>query len=190
VNRLCTQQRLWSVHAKKRGPTPNPGPPVHDDLVERSFTAVRLDQLWLTDITEHPSAEGKLYLCAIKDARSRRIVGSSMSERMTAQLAVDALNNAVLSRRPEATAVHSDCSSQFRSNAFVQTLRHHRLTGSWQRPAADHLLRSDRGQSGPLKGQDRGCLNVAARHHPTRTAIRAVLTQPRAVATGGFDEPL
>ena len=101
MNRLCTQQRLGSVHAKKRGPTPKPGPPVHDDLVERSFTAVRLDQLWLTDITEHPSAEGKLYLCAIKDARSRRIVGYSMSERMTAQLAVDALNNAVLSRRPE-----------------------------------------------------------------------------------------
>jgi hypothetical protein len=85
LNRLCTQQRLGSVHVKKRGPTPKPGPPVHDDLVERSFTAVRLDQLWLTDITEHPSAEGKLYLCAIKDARSRRIVGSSMSERMTAK---------------------------------------------------------------------------------------------------------
>ena len=97
VNRLCSQQRLWSVHAKKRGLTRKPGPPVHDDLVERSFTADRLDRLWLTDITEHPTGEGKLYLCAVKDACSRRIVGYSMAERMTAQLAVDALNNAVYS---------------------------------------------------------------------------------------------
>ncbi len=59
VNRLCSQQRLWSVHAKKRGLARKPGPPVHDDLVERSFTADRLDQLWLTDITEHPTAEGQ-----------------------------------------------------------------------------------------------------------------------------------
>ena len=48
---------------------------VHDDLVERDFTAGRLDQKWLTDITEHPTAEGKLYLCAVKDVCSNRIVG-------------------------------------------------------------------------------------------------------------------
>ena len=79
VNRLCSQQRLWSVHAKKRGLARKPGPPVHDDLVERSFSADRLDQLWLTDITEHPTAEGKLYLCAIKDACSRRYAMLEMS---------------------------------------------------------------------------------------------------------------
>ncbi|SER27464.1 hypothetical protein SAMN05421756_11186 [Microlunatus flavus] len=65
VSRLCTQQRLWSAHAKKRGLTRKPGPPVHDDLVERAFGADEVDQLWLTDITEHPTGEGKLYLCAI-----------------------------------------------------------------------------------------------------------------------------
>jgi len=136
VSRLCTQQRLWSAHAKKRGLSRRPGPPVHDDLVERTFTAERLDRLWLTDITEHPTAEGKLYLCAIKDACSRRIVGYSMADRMTAELAVDALHNAVLRRRPAATVVHSDRGSQFRSHAFVAALHHHKLQGSMGRVGA------------------------------------------------------
>ena len=48
---------------------------MHDDLVERDFTATGPNRLWLTDITEHPTAEGKLYLCAVKDVWSRRIVG-------------------------------------------------------------------------------------------------------------------
>jgi transposase InsO family protein len=56
---------------------------VHDDRVLRRFTAQRPNQLWLTDITEHPTDEGKLYLCAVKDACSKRIVGYSMNERMT-----------------------------------------------------------------------------------------------------------
>lgn len=136
VSRLCTQQRLWSTHAKKRGLTRKPGPPVHDDLVERTFTAEHVDRLWLTDITEHPTAEGKLYLCAIKDACSRRIVGYSIADRMTAQLAVDALSSAVLRRRPVATVVHSDRGSQFRSHAFVHALRTHRLQGSMGRVGA------------------------------------------------------
>ena len=55
-----------------------PGPPVHDDLVKRDFTADDVNELWLTDITEHPTDEGKLYLCAIKDVFSGRIVGYSM----------------------------------------------------------------------------------------------------------------
>ena len=56
VNRLCSQQRLWSVHARKRGLSRRPGPPVHDDLVRREFTAAAPNRLWLTDITEHPTA--------------------------------------------------------------------------------------------------------------------------------------
>ncbi|MDQ0424558.1 transposase InsO family protein [Cellulomonas iranensis] len=74
VHRLCSTAWLLSAHAKKRGNARRPGPPVHDDLVERDFTAERPNQLWLTDITEHPTAEGKLYLCAIKDACTNRIV--------------------------------------------------------------------------------------------------------------------
>ena len=53
VWRLCSQQRLWSVFAKKRGLNKKAGPPVHDDLVDRDFTAERSDQLWMTDIERH-----------------------------------------------------------------------------------------------------------------------------------------
>jgi len=92
--------------------------------------------LWLTDITEHPTGEGKLYLCAVKDACTNRIVGYSMDERMTAQLAVNALANAVALRRPDNTVVHSDRGSQFRSHVFVHALRRHGLRGSMGRVGA------------------------------------------------------
>jgi len=56
VQRLCSMQGIWSVHAKKRGHARRPGPPVHGDLVKRDFTAAEINVLWLTDITEHPTA--------------------------------------------------------------------------------------------------------------------------------------
>jgi putative transposase len=136
VNRLCSQQRLWSVHARKRGLSRKPGPPVHDDLVLRDFTAPAPNVLWLTDITEHPTAEGKLYLCAVKDACSKRIVGYSIDSRMTSELAVKALRNALALRGGVATIVHSDRGSQFRSHAYVRALRQARLRGSMGRVGA------------------------------------------------------
>ena len=109
VARLCSQQRIWSVFSKKRGLTRKAGPPVHDDLVARQFTAAGPDPIWLTDITEHPTGEGKLYLCAFKDVYPGRIVGYSIGSRMTAGLAVSALRNAIALRDPAGTlVVHSD----------------------------------------------------------------------------------
>jgi putative transposase len=110
------------VFSKKRGLNRRPGPPVHDDLVERDFTAAAPNELWLTDITEHPTAEGKLYLCAVKDVYSGRIVGYSMDSRMKSSLAVTALQNAVLARRPAGTVVHSDRGSQDGFNRSSQHL--------------------------------------------------------------------
>ena len=139
VARLCCQQRLWSVHARKRGHTRRPGAPVHDDLVRREFGAPAPNRLWLTDITEHPTGQGKLYLCAVKDACSKRIVGYSMADRMTSQLAVDALANALALRRrapADRLVVHSDRGSQFRSHVYVRALRGARLTGSMGRVGA------------------------------------------------------
>jgi putative transposase len=136
VARLCSQQRIWSVFAKKRGLNRKAGPPVHDDLVDRQFTAAAPNAVWITDITEHPTAEGKLYLCAIKDLHSGRIVGYSMDARMTAALAVTALRNAIALRGPAGTIVHSDRGSQFRSTAFVTALKHNGLTGSMGRVGA------------------------------------------------------
>ena len=136
VWRLCSQQRLWSLHAKKRGLNRKAGPPVHDDRVRRAFTAPDLDRLWLTDITEHPTGEGKLYLCAVKDACSRRIAGYSIGDRMRSSLAVAALQMAVHRRNPAGTVVHSDRGSQFRSKKFVRALSDARLLGSMGRVGA------------------------------------------------------
>jgi putative transposase len=62
--RICAENGWWSSFGKqrRRGKGKQPGAPVHDDLVGRDFTATAPNQLWLTDITEHPTAEGKLYL--------------------------------------------------------------------------------------------------------------------------------
>jgi transposase InsO family protein len=136
VQRLCAQQRLFSAHSRKRGLHRKPGPPVHDDLVERQFTAPEPNLLWLTDITEHPTSEGKLYLCAVKDACSKRIVGYSIDSRMTAELAVNALRNALALRGAVDTIVHSDRGSQFRSHAYVRALRDAELRGSMGRVGA------------------------------------------------------
>ncbi|WP_198682662.1 IS3 family transposase [Kribbella sp. VKM Ac-2569] len=137
VARLCSQERIWSIHAKKRGLNRKAGPPVHDDLVQKVFTAPAPNLVWLTDITEHPTAEGKLYLCAIKDVYSNRIVGYSIDSRMKASLAVAALRNAVALRRPAAgLIVHSDRGSQFRSKKFIRVLKAHQLRGSMGRVGA------------------------------------------------------
>jgi transposase InsO family protein len=82
------------------------------------------------------AAEGKFYLCAVKDVYSGRIVGYSMDSRMKSSLAVAALENAVRARRPAGTVVHSDRGSQFRSRRFVESLRHYGLTGSMGRVGA------------------------------------------------------
>lgn len=136
VWRLCRQERIWSVFARKRGLSRKAGPPVHDDLVERDFTADHANELWLTDITEHPTGEGKLYLCAVKDVWSNRIVGYSMSDRMTSELACAALRNAIGLRDPDGTIVHSDRGSQFRARRYVTLLAGHGLKGSMGRAGA------------------------------------------------------
>ncbi|MGW3810902.1 IS3 family transposase [Micromonospora sp. NPDC005113] len=136
VARLCSQQRIWSVFAKKKGLTRRAGPPVHDDLVQRRFTADAPNRVWLTDITEHPTAEGKLYLCAVKDVYSGRIVGYSIDTRMKASLAVAALRNAARLRSPAGTIVHSDRGSQFRSRKYVKALHRNGLVGSMGRVGA------------------------------------------------------
>jgi putative transposase len=90
--RICAVNGWWSSFGKKRGKYgKKPGPLVHDNLctvtdekgrVRHEFTAEKQNQLWLTDITEHKTAEGKLYLWAIKDVCSNRIVGYSIDSRM------------------------------------------------------------------------------------------------------------
>jgi len=137
VWRLCSQNGIISViNRRRRGKGNKPGPPVHDDRVNRNFTADGPDRLWLTDITEHWTSEGRLYCCAVKDVFSNRIVGYSIAQRMTADLAVAALRMAIQRRRPRSTTVHSDRGSQFRSRRFVLELHRAGLIGSMGRVGA------------------------------------------------------
>ena len=71
VWRVCSQEGLFSAAHRRKDKRKHrrPGPAVHDDRVRRDFTATAPNRLWLTDITEHRTAEGKLYLCAVKDGR-------------------------------------------------------------------------------------------------------------------------
>ncbi len=137
--RICSDNGWWSAFGKKkaRGKGKKAGPPVHDDLVQRNFTADAANELWLGDITEHWTGEGKLYLCAFKDVYSNRIVGYSIDSRMKSRLAVTALKNAVARRGDVAgCVVHTDRGSQFRSRKFVRALGHHNMVGSMGRVGA------------------------------------------------------
>ncbi|MFJ1639527.1 IS3 family transposase [Streptomyces sp. NPDC086796] len=137
--RICRDNGWWSAFGKRRGRGKNAkaGPPVHDDRVRRDFTADGPNRLWLTDITEHATGEGKLYLCAVKDVYSGRIVGYSVDARMKSSLAVRALESAVARRGQVAgCTVHSDRGSQFRSRKFVAVLARNSMIGSMGRVGA------------------------------------------------------
>ena len=139
---LCSASGILSAaQRRRRGKGTKVGPPVFDDHVQRIFAADAPNKVWLTDITEHPTGEGKLYCCAIKDVCGNRIVGYSISSRMTASLAVDALNSAVIRRRIERHDVagcilHADRGSQFRSRKMAHALNRHGMVGSMGRVGA------------------------------------------------------
>ena len=149
--KICSTNGWWSAFGKKRGKNgKRPGPPVHDDLcavvdetgrTRHEFNATGANELWIGDITEHWTNEGKLYVCAFKDVFSNRIVGYSIDSRMKSSLAVRALRNAVARRGIEGgdvagCVVHTDRGSQFRSRKFVHALNRHHLVGSMGRVGA------------------------------------------------------
>jgi putative transposase len=134
VERLMRQAGIQGIY-RRRARSGRPGPlraATEEDLVKRKFTVAAPDRLWLTDITEHPTAEGKLYCAAVMDAYSRLIIGWSISEHIRTELVIDALGMAILRRSPEAdrTILHSDHGSQYTSWAFGQRLRKAGLLGS------------------------------------------------------------
>jgi transposase InsO family protein len=136
IARLMRQIGLVGVcHQRKR-----PGRSavaVHDDLVQRRFRADRPDRLWFTDITEHPTREGKLYCCCVLDCYSRRVVGWAIADHVRAELVVDALQMAKWNRSPKpGTIVHSDRGGQYVSWIFGHRLREAGLLGSMGRVAS------------------------------------------------------
>ncbi|WP_461158121.1 IS3 family transposase, partial [Saccharopolyspora tripterygii] len=133
VWKICSTNQWWCVFGKKRrGRKARPAAPAHDDLVRREFTADGPNRVWLTDISEHPTSAGKIYLCAVKDVWSNRIVGYSIADRMTSQLALDSLESAVARRGGNVAGctLHSDRGGQFRSRKLQQALWRHHMHGS------------------------------------------------------------
>lgn len=97
-----------------------PNMPTAQDLVDRQFHRTEPDRLWVTDITEHPTREGKVYCAVVLDVFSRRVVGWSIDAAPTATLVTNALGMAIGQRAPEGTVIHSDHGTQFTSWAFTQ----------------------------------------------------------------------
>ena len=126
VERLMRAAGISGLVRRRRGRTTIrvPGVRVCEDLVDRAFAADGPDRLWVADITYLRTWEGWLYLAAVQDVFSRRIVGWSMAEHMRTELVLDALQMALEHRRPAPGLVHhSDQGSQYVSLAFGQTAR-------------------------------------------------------------------
>jgi putative transposase len=126
VERLMRAAGISGLVRRKRGRTTIsvPGVRVADDLVERRFRPDVPNVLWIADVTYLRTWEGWLYLAAVQDAYSRRIVGWSMADHMRSELVVDALQMAVSRRRPAPGLIHhSDQGSQYVSLAFGQAAR-------------------------------------------------------------------
>ena len=110
--------------------------PVAENVVDRHFGPAAADRTWTADITYIATGEGWLYLAAVEDLYSRRIVGWSMSERIDSRLVVDALEMALAGRRPgEGLVAHSDRGSQYASEHYQRSLAGHGIVCSMSRRA-------------------------------------------------------
>jgi transposase InsO family protein len=135
-NRVARLMRLRGLQAKQvkryRSTTKrNKKHPVAPNLLKRDFRTDRPEQKWLTDITYIPTREGWLYLAAVLDLYTRRIVGWAMSERMTAGLTIRALKMAIHQRQPGAGLIHhSDQGSQYTDGTYQTVLKDHEIQAS------------------------------------------------------------
>lgn len=101
------------------------------DLVKREFSRTEPNRLWMTDITEHPTREGKVFCCVVLDAYSRKVVGWSIDTHQATSLVTNALSMAITNRKPPANSiVHSDRGTQFTSWAFSEKVRNAGLAPS------------------------------------------------------------
>lgn len=137
VARLMRADGLVGVSHRRKRRGWKPDTATHEDLVKRQFRADAPNRLWFCDITQHRAKDGWVYCAAVIDAYSRRIVGWSISDRITAEIVVDALEMARWRRRPEpGTVVHADRGAQYTSWLFGHRLRQAGLLGSMGRVAS------------------------------------------------------
>lgn len=120
VARLMRERGIVGVSRRRfvvttRRSTNNTAAP---DLVDRDFTADRPNKLWVADITYVPTWAGFLFLAIVLDVFSRRIVGWAMATHLKTELVLDALEMAIMQRKPDAVTHHSDHGTQYTSLAF------------------------------------------------------------------------
>lgn len=117
-------ENAWQGLPVHRKPRRTEHEATSQDLVKRAFDRDESNRLWMTDITEHPTREGKVYCCVVLDAHSRRVVGWSIDSTQTSALVTNALGMALDNRRPSpGCVVHSDRGSQFTPWVFSQKVR-------------------------------------------------------------------
>jgi putative transposase len=135
-NRVARIMRLRGLKPKqsKRFKTttrPNKKHPVAPNLLRRDFETARPNQKWLTDITYIATGEGWLYLAAVLDLHTRRIIGWAMSDRMTTDLTLTALEMALLQLPLDAELIHhSDQGSQYTAQEYQTMLKDHGIRAS------------------------------------------------------------
>lgn len=134
VAKLMQEHELRAATARKFRHTTDSkhSNPVAENVLNQEFERARPNEAWVSDITYVPTRQGWLYLACVLDLYSRRVVGWSMSERMTSDLVISALEMGLLTRSPEGPSLlhHSDRGSQYASGAFQRLLREHGITCS------------------------------------------------------------
>ena len=138
VARLMRQEGIAAKTTRKFRVTTdsNHDRPVAENVLNRQFRPAAPNQAWTADITYLATGEGWLYLAAVEDLYSRKIVGWSMSSRIDSRLVVDALEMALARRLPgEGLIAHSDRGSQYASDHYQGLLASHEITCSMSRRA-------------------------------------------------------
>ena len=133
IKRIMRENGLVSVHKVKYKATTNSkhNYPVAPNLLQKDFSAEAPSQKWVGDITYIPTAEGWLYLAAIEDLYHRKVVGWALGSRMTKQLTITALEQAIHRERPKKGLIfHSDRGSQYAAHDYQDKLREHGIRQS------------------------------------------------------------
>jgi putative transposase len=130
VARLMRKAGIVGCHRRKHklGTTKqNPSAAAAPDLVDRKFTAIGPDQLWVADVTYVPTVQGWLYLACVTDVYSRMVLGWSMASHRKTDLVVDAVTMAVHRRGGKVPGVihHSDRGGEYTSHQLERELRRH-----------------------------------------------------------------
>ncbi|MGG1556014.1 IS3 family transposase [Paenibacillus ferrarius] len=136
VSRRMKKMGLKSITVRKVTATTNSKHdlPVFENVLNRQFTVLAPNKVWVTDITYIQTGEGWLYLASVMDLFSRKIVGYSMGARMTRELVLDALEKAYKRRKPEPGLIHhSDRGSQYASHEYRAKLQEYNMIGSMSR---------------------------------------------------------